>query len=174
MKLKNRIVYIIILSVFVNCKKEKIKDNYTLNGKVFGTTYKIMYLNTPKNYQKSIDSLFYLVNKSLSTYIPDSDISKINETNTSVNVNDLFVEVFNKSKKIYKETNGYFDPTVGNLVNLWGFGPKNEINNLSDEQVEQQMQYVGFNKVHLIGRKIIKDLKFKKNQKNKNFWEYLY
>ena len=157
MKLKNRIVFIIILSVFVNCKKEKIKDNYTLKGKVFGTTYKIMYLNTPKNHQKSIDSLFHLVNKSLSTYIPDSDISKINETNTSVNVDDLFVEVFNKSKKIYKETNGYFDPTVGNLVNLWGFGPKNEINNLSDEQVEQQMQYVGFNKVHLIGRKIIKD-----------------
>ena len=71
------------------------------------------------------------MNTSLSTYIPVSDISRINKGDTTVVVDDLFLEVFEKSKKIYKETEGYFDPTVGNLVNAWGFGPKKEKKNLT-------------------------------------------
>ena len=64
------------------------------------------------------------MNSSLSTYIPTSDISRINKGDSNVIVDDYFIEVFNKSKRIFTETDGFFDPTVGNLVNAWGFGPK--------------------------------------------------
>ena len=129
------------------CKEEKKASNVTkLAGSVFGTTYHITYLDA-KNYQIQIDSLFYLVNKSLSTYIPSSDISRINKGDTTVVVDAYFMEVFNKSKRIFKETNGFFDPTVGNLVNVWGFGPKKEKRDLDSLEVKKQLKYVGFDMV---------------------------
>ena len=143
--------------LFSSCKKEQVLKNYTLKGAVFGTTYKITYLEADSNYQKSIDSLFVKMNSSLSTYITTSDISRINKGETNVIVDDYFIEVFNKSKRIFTETDGFFDPTVGNLVNAWGFGPKDEKKNLSDEDVKNQMQFVGLNKVKLEGNKITKE-----------------
>ena len=149
-------VILSILYIFFGCKNDIKPKDFTLKGFVFGTTYKIVCLNAKENHQKSIDSLFFLMNKSLSTYIPTSDISKINNGDTTIIVDDYFLEVFKKSKQIHKETNGYFDPTIGNLVNLWGFGPRKEKKNLTDTEVKEQMQFVGFDKVTLKNRKIIK------------------
>ena len=145
-----------IFLIFFSCKKEVVFQDYTLSGLVFGTTYKIVYLNGTSNYQKSIDSLFLKMNTSLSTYIPNSAISKINSGVKAVVIDDFFVEVFKKSKRIFKETGGFFDPTVGNLVNAWGFGPKNEKFDLTPVQVARQMQFVGFDKVQYVGGCIVK------------------
>ena len=156
MILKNKLILITVLLAFFSCSNAEIIKDFTLKGRVFGTTYKIVYLDASKNYQTSLDSLFFLMNKSLSTYIPSSDISRINKGDSTVIVDDLFLEVFTKSKRIYTETNGFFDPTVGNLVNAWGFGPKKERLNLSEDQVAQQMQYVGLDKVTIVNGKIKK------------------
>jgi thiamine biosynthesis lipoprotein len=153
---KKIVASITILLLFISCTKENKAQDFILKGHVFGTTYKIVYLNASENYQKSIDSLFYLMNKSLSTYIPTSDISRINKGDSTVFVDDLFLEVFKKSKRIHKETDGYFDPTVGNLVNAWGFGPNREKRDLTSEQVNEQMQFVGLNKVEVVNKKVNK------------------
>ena len=97
----------LILLLFSTCEKEVIFQDYTLQGPVFGTTYKITYLNANANYQKSIDSLFLKMNSSLSTYIPTSDISMINKGDTTVIIDDYFAEVLDKSKQIFLETNGF-------------------------------------------------------------------
>jgi thiamine biosynthesis lipoprotein len=157
MFLKKIITFLTLLLIFASCTEFVKTNDVILKGRVFGTTYKIVYLNSGHNYQKSIDSLFYLMNKSLSTYIPTSDISRINNGDSTVVIDDLFLEVFHKSKMIYKETNGYFDPTVGNLVNAWGFGPNIEKRNLTTEEVKKQMQFVGLNKVDVVNRKVKKD-----------------
>lgn len=147
---------IVITLLFVSCKNEKKDEKIQLKGNVFGTTYHITYLYDSQNYKPSIDSLFAVFNKSLSTYIPTSDISEINKGDATVLVDDLFVEVFKKSKKIFKETDGYFDPTVGNLVNAWGFGPEKSINNLDSLEVKKLMKFVGLDKVSIKDRKVIK------------------
>lgn len=157
MKLTKYLLIFSFFLLFTTCKKEVVLKDYTLKGFVFGTTYKIIYLQGKKDYRIAIDSLFQKMNNSLSTYIPDSDISKINKGDTAVVVDDYFVEVFNKSKKIYKETNGYFDPTVGNLVNAYGFGPKKDKKNLTDKEIEDQMQFVGLDKVELKNNKVLKE-----------------
>lgn len=148
--------FLFVSIVFLGCKTPQEKKDFTLTGLVFGTTYKITYLDAYKDYSKSIDSLFLAFNNSLSTYITDSDISKINRGDNTVLVDDFFKEVFLKSKRIYKETDGFFDPTVGNLVNAYGFGPSNEKRSLSEEELTKQMQFVGFDKVELVDNKIIK------------------
>lgn len=150
------LLFIGIFIVFNGCKHEEKIKTVELAGMVFGTTYLIKYLDDTTNYQPQIDSLFYEINKSLSTYIPTSDISKINKGDTTILVDDLFLEVFEKSKKIYLETDGYFDPTVGNLVNAWGFGSKKEFFNLDSLTVKNEMEYVGLNKVEIVNRKVIK------------------
>lgn len=147
---------VVLFSAFLGCKELPKNTGITkLNGGVFGTTYSIIYLNDT-NYKVSIDSLFAAMNKSLSTYIPTSDISKINNGDNSVIIDAMFLEVFRKSKRIYKETSGYFDPTVCNLVNAWGFGYKKEEQDLDSTQVQTLMEHVGFDKVSVLEKKIIR------------------
>lgn len=155
MKLYKLLVFITLITVLHACKKENSLTYYQYNGNVFGTTYKIVY-ETSKAYQTGIDSVFLAVNKSLSTYLPTSDISKINKGDTTVVVDALFAEVFKKSKRIYKETQGFFDPTVGNLVNAYGFGAEKLKKNLTTEEISSLMKFVGFDKVNLKDGKISK------------------
>ena len=157
MNIIKKIVFFIFFLCLNSCNSEIERKDYYLQGVVFGTTYSITYLNATKNYQQSIDSLFLEINKSMSTYIPTSDISKINNGNTSIVVDQYFKEVFEKSKKIHQETKGFFDPTIGNLVNAYGFGPEKRKIIPSDSIINELMKDVGFEKVSLINGKIEKD-----------------
>lgn len=144
--------FLIILTFFIaiSCDDTLKKEPIHLEGFALGTTFSIKYLDENNTkYEKSIDSLIHAINKSLSTYIPDSDISKINKGDSLLIVDEFFIEVFNKSKNIYKETNAEFDPTIGILVNAWGFGPGEAIPNLDSVKVKELMKYVGFDKVVL-------------------------
>ncbi|RBW55251.1 FAD:protein FMN transferase [Tenacibaculum sp. E3R01] len=146
----------LVLFVLFGCSEKKQKEIVKLEGVVFGTTYHITYLDKT-NYQKSIDSLFNLVNNSLSTYMPTSDISKINKGDSTVVVDDMFIDVFEKAKRIHKETNGYFDPTIGRLIDAYGFGSGKEKKNLSSEEITGLMKGVGFDKVKLENRKVFRE-----------------
>ena len=142
-----------ILIVYSCGKLEKVK----LSGPVFGTSYSIQYYsNKAFNLEDDIDSLFNVVNTSMSTYQIDSDLSKLNRNETNT-VDDHFVNVFDTSKEIYEQTNGAFDPTIGNLVNAWDFGPEGKITNLDSLQVDSLMHAVGFNKLKRQDYTIIKE-----------------
>ncbi|MDB2606544.1 FAD:protein FMN transferase [Zobellia sp.] len=119
------------------------------SGNALGTTYHLTYLSKKKlDFKQQVDSIFGVINHSLSTYIPDSDISKINQGDSTIVVDAMFKDVFELSQEVYETTNGYFDPTVGTLVNAWGFGPGKEIK-MDSIRVDSLLQYVGFNKVKL-------------------------
>ncbi|WKB82141.1 FAD:protein FMN transferase [Cellulophaga lytica] len=159
LKYKLQLITIItVVLTFSSCKNDaqpKIVENRN-NGSALGTSYSIIYFSNKKvNYQKEIDSVFKVINKSMSTYMPSSDISKINEGDSTLQVDHMFKEVFNLSKDINNKTNGYFDPTVGTLVNAWGFGPGEQIK-LDSSKVDSLLEYVGFNKVQLTNKGTIK------------------
>ncbi|MDX1363812.1 MAG: FAD:protein FMN transferase, partial [Arenibacter latericius] len=138
------------LIILVGCgqKNGGLVKNVSV-GEALGTTYSLIYIADEElDYQREIDSIFKVINQSMSTYIPSSDISKINRGDTTVVVDHMFREVFNLSREIYNATEGYFDPTVGALVNAWGFGPGKELE-MNRERVDSLLQYVGFNKVNL-------------------------
>ncbi|MBT8180429.1 MAG: FAD:protein FMN transferase [Eudoraea sp.] len=127
-------------------------DAYVKNvsfGGALGTSYSITYLTEKELDLKSeIDSVFEVINHSMSTYIPDSDISRINKGDTTVRIDQMFREVFQLSQEVYSNTNGYFDPTVGALVNAWGFGP-GDIVEMDSSKVDSILQFVGLDKVRL-------------------------
>ena len=92
---------------------------------------------------------------SLSTYRNDSKISKINAGDTTVVADHLFIENFRISDEIYKATNGLFDPTIGVLVNAYGFGPNKTHQNPTAKQIDSLLQYVGFDKVRINADKTV-------------------
>jgi thiamine biosynthesis lipoprotein len=143
--MNKRIILLLIIVVTFSCKQDR--KNTKLSGAIFGTSYSVMY-HSEINYQKQFDSLFYAINKSMSTYIENSDISKLNR-NEMGEVDAHFSNVYNTSKDIYKLTDGAFDPTIGIVVNAWGFGPEGNIKNLDSLKIDSLMQYVGLNKVTL-------------------------
>lgn len=152
--------FIAICLVLLGCKQKEnrdevpLKQNSFLEGAVFGTFYQVTY-SSKVNYQKALDSLFFEINKSMSTYQKDSDISKLNR-NEDVEIDHHFKTVFQNSATIYNATNGAFDPTIGAVVNAWDFGPEGKIVDLDSLKIDRLMQSVGFNKVKLNKNKITK------------------
>ena len=118
----------------------------TLKGIEFGTTYSVQYFdNEQLDYTNQLDSLFIVVNNSMSTYIDTSIISRINN-NENVILDKHFISVFNTSKEIFNYTNGKFDPSVGLLVNYWGFGPTYFNKPINSLELDRLNKLVGFEK----------------------------
>ena len=137
--------------MFSSCSNEPRLVEKSLAGYVIGTTYHIKYLSeNGESYQTQIDSVYDAIIKSMSTYVPTSDISRINAGETNVVVDHMFIDVYKTSEKIWKETDGVFDPTIGIMVNAWGFGPKGQLNNLNKSKVKKLMKTVGFDKTRIL------------------------
>tara|TARA_B100000035_G_C20962066_1_gene537025 strand:- start:101 stop:1015 length:915 start_codon:yes stop_codon:yes gene_type:complete len=122
-----------------------------LRGFALGTTYNIQYVANASvdKVQTGIDSILNVINKSLSTYLPQSDISMINRGDTTVVVDYHFRAVFEKATEVWNATGGYFDPTVGALVNAYGFGPGKAINDLNPQQKDSLLKLTGWQKIKL-------------------------
>ncbi|WP_435624934.1 FAD:protein FMN transferase [Flagellimonas sp.] len=148
-----KVLVILCIISFLGCEQDLVKNQSV--GNALGTTYSIIYIaDNQVDFQREIDSVFQVVNQSMSTYIPNSDISKINKGDSTIVVDSMFREVFELSKRIHDVSNSYFDPTVGVLVNAWGFGPGKQMQ-LDSTRVDSLLQYVGFEKVELTDQNTI-------------------
>jgi FAD:protein FMN transferase len=146
-----RIALLIFTVIFFNsCSVDNRPESHGYNGEALGTTYMVRYYTDKEfDFENAMDSLVDVINSSMSTYITKSDISRINRGENEVQVDDHFVKVFSASKKIFKETKGYFDPTVGVLVNAYGFGPGETINELDEATLDSLKQFIGLDKIKL-------------------------
>lgn len=145
---------------FTNACNVKKNGYKKLQGNVFGTTFHIKYSdNLERDLSKNIAELFKEINNSLSTYHNESVISKLNSGIPSIEVDDNFKNVFVLAKKVHKNTEGYFDPTIGKTGNVWGFGPEKITKEPSASEIDSLMQYVGFEKVSLKGNTVVKENK---------------
>jgi thiamine biosynthesis lipoprotein len=70
-------------------------------------------------------------------------------------VDQYFTDCFKKAKEVWKNTNGAFDPTVYSLVNAYGFGPGKKMK-IEQKKIDSILQFTGFEKINLVGNKIIK------------------
>ena len=153
-ELKRFCSLLFVTVLFVSCSKTN--DFYTIQGEAQGSTYSVKYIATEEKVTKNqIDSLLTAFDLSLSTYRPDSKISKMNAGDSTVVVDDFFSETYQLSNQIFKETNGLFDPTIGVLVNAYGFGPNKQHQGLSAKQIDSLLQFVGFDKITLNANKTI-------------------
>jgi thiamine biosynthesis lipoprotein len=142
----------LLYSIFCTAQTEPIK----IEGSAQGTTYHITYFDKKnRDLQPEIEQLLKDFDKSVSTYIPNSIISRINSNQKNVKVDKYFIACYNKAKEVWKNTNGAFDPTVYPLVNAWGFGPGKK-EKIEKEKIDSILKFVGFDLIKLKGNKIIK------------------
>ena len=144
-----KLILIPVLFLFIFCDKKENTHRF-LQGNAFGTTYNIQFYSERNiDFKKGLDSVIDDVNHSVSTYIPNSDISKINQGDSTVVVDSIFKEVFKISAEVNKKTNGYFDPTIGVLRNAYGFGDVKPLKEIDSITLDSLMKYVGFHKVKI-------------------------
>jgi thiamine biosynthesis lipoprotein len=154
--------FLLLLAVtvlFKGCAERP--QQLVLQGNALGTTYGIAVFEgelnvNPEQLRMSIDSLLEAVNASMSTYRSNSLISRLNAEDSTVVIDAMFEEVFLLSKRIHQESGGYFDPTVGILVNAWGFGPEGPRNEVP--QLENLLPRVGLDKVRISEGSMIKEV----------------
>lgn len=143
---------LLFFTTAVYCQLEPIK----IEGKAQGTTYHITYFDSKnRSFQPEIIQILKDFELSVSTYVPNSIISRINSNEKNVMVDKYFKSCFIKAKEVWKNTDGAFDPTVYPLVNAWGFGPGKK-QRIEKNKIDSILKFVGFQLIELKGNRIIK------------------
>ena len=109
-------------------------------------------LPLPRQQLKSqFDAILNRVNREMSTYLPDSELSKINAADSAgrIPVSPSLMEVLQAARGISRLTRGAFDVTAGPLVNLWGFGPGQSFTVPGGEQIDAVLRLVGYENLEL-------------------------
>ncbi|MEQ1975290.1 FAD:protein FMN transferase [Xenorhabdus sp. SGI240] len=163
-KLINWVALLFAMMMLAACDGTKQQN---LNGQTMGTYYSIKYVAdssapAPENLQKEIDRLLEEVNDQMSTYRPNSELSRFNqsrEVNQRFPVSAATAKVVKEAIRINKLTEGALDVTVGPLVNLWGFGPEGRITKApTDEELEMRRIWTGIDNLSVKGNNLIKSI----------------
>ncbi|WP_262340002.1 FAD:protein FMN transferase [Idiomarina sp. OT37-5b] len=134
------------------------------SGDTMGTTYSIaLYSKDPRHtqaeIQKKVETVLAQVNAQMSTYDPDSELSRFNrhESTQPVVISRALERVIGRALAISEQTDGLLDVTVGPLVNLWGFGPQAKPEQVpTAEELEAVRDYVGYRKLRIENHQLTK------------------
>jgi len=144
--------YIIILltALLFSCNDKPVQmQKMVVEGEAQGTTYRIVYLtNNGSNYQRGIDSLLIEIDNSLSTYQPNSVISKLNQSEKEFKVDKMFIDVFNAAKDVYRRSDGAFNPALAPIVNAFGFGFM-DVDGVDSLMIDSLLKLTNFNEFAL-------------------------
>ena len=156
MKLVNSSLPLLFL-LFIACQSKQ-PQVLKYAGQTMGTSYHIKIVTQKdvkgfENLQAEIDSVLRDVNMKMSTYIPESELSRFNvfQKSEPFEVSPEFVTVLRKALQLNKDSQGAFDVTVGPLVNLWGFGKDGERDEPpGDAEIAEVRAYVGSKLLHIV------------------------
>ncbi len=143
----------LLLMTLLIVEKKLNSRIHILEGNIFGTYYRIK-VRAPfidSGLAAAIGQGFEEVHASMSVFREDSEVSKINglPENAWQDVSGDLLEVLKASEIVYEESEGWFDPTIGKLVNLWGFGIGHKQNHPKDSEIKEELRHVGLNKIEL-------------------------
>lgn len=166
-KLAHLLCAIAVCMVISACSPNGHEDVH-LSGATMGTTYNVKYSGladkTPQQLQSEIDALLVHINKLMSTYDPQSELSQFNQWHSTepfpLSAETLLV--MREAVRLGELSGGVLDVTVGPLVNLWGFGPSARPDEVpSRQKVDELKAKTGLDKMVLLdnaARKIEPDL----------------
>ncbi len=143
-----------ILVALSSCTNTDRATYRKAQGQVWGTYYNITY-RADRPLDDSIKAVMAQVDASLSMFNPSSTVSRVNRGEDVV-VDSLFVTVFNTAAEVSRLTGGRFDPTVGTVVNLWGFGYKAGAEAPTQEQIATALATVGIASCRLHDGRVVK------------------
>lgn len=126
----------------------------TLGGETMGTTWSVKLVAAPR---ADLHVLHYAIQSELdrivaqmSTWEADSDISRFNQSAAGSwhTLPTDFFTVLACALEIAEASSGAYDPTVGSLVNAWGFGATGAARQVPDADVMSELRAcVGWQRV---------------------------
>jgi thiamine biosynthesis lipoprotein len=130
-RLRYTLIFLALYFLWVMVRPEPAAQIYQLDGATMGTQYRILVTGFPQTLSdnalaEGIEQRLYRLDRELmSTYAPESELSRFNRSAPGdwVSVSPELALVLDKALYFHQLTDGYFDVTVGPLVNRWGFGP---------------------------------------------------
>lgn len=138
------------------CSQASDKQILKISGPTMGTEYHISWVsNSPnstaqkteqKNIQQKVDDLLIGINKSMSTYDSQSELSIINHSFKPEwqNISADLYQVLTMAQQVNTQSDKAFDITVGPLVNIWGFGPDKSNSKMPEpKKIQALMDEVG-------------------------------
>ncbi|MCF8240962.1 MAG: FAD:protein FMN transferase [Melioribacteraceae bacterium] len=149
-------VVFVFLPLLISCSGEDKTFDRKLNvltGHTMGTTYSVKVVDENQlpdqkitALKQSVDSILIEVNRQMSTYIPEAEISRFNKFDKTewFNISEDFAFVLDESIQICKITGNSLDITIAPVVNIWGFGPDQRPRKIpTDDELLSNMKSVG-------------------------------
>ena len=153
---------LLLLLILCSCDHRK---EIVLSGRTMGTTYSVKvvagFFQSTDGLQEKIDKRLEDINRSMSTYLPDSEISRFNrfaKAGEKFSVSEDFINVMQVAEKIHSISDGAWDGTIGPVVNLWGFGAEGPKAGVPGSgEIRAQLEKVGFHRIKRVaGQYLIK------------------
>ena len=133
-----------------------LRDLIEFSGQTMGTTYTIKIISSHSNIgcnelKFGIDSVLENVNRQMSTWDSNSEISILNqnESISPILVSTEFYNIVEMAQSISVKTGGIFDITIYELMSLWGFGPTPKIGVPNLDDINQVLISIGYEKIIL-------------------------
>ena len=153
---------LLLITAFYGCD---LREEITFSGRTMGTTYRVKvvtgFFKSTAGLQEKIDKRLEEINQSMSTYLPESEISRFNrfaKAGEKFSISEDFIRVMQVAEKIHAVSSGAWDGTIGPVVNLWGFGATGRKTNMPGlQEIRQQLEKVGFHRIKRVeGRYLVK------------------
>lgn len=108
------------------------REALRMDGFTMGTTWSVRIADPQvrpadlPGLRAAVEAALAEVNRQMSTYDPASEITRFNDSpaGAAVEISADFARVLRFALELAEQSGGAFDPTVGPLVELWGFGRK--------------------------------------------------
>lgn len=150
---------LLLSSVLIACQPTPQAHKYA--GAVMGTTYHVTVIaaEVPADLGEQIQQSLDRIDQLMSTYKADSELSRFNRAAVGEEqlISTELAEVVAISQRVYQLTDAAFDPTVGPLVDLWGFGPADTGDQLpTPEAIAEALAEIGFDALQLNGNRLLR------------------
>lgn len=153
------LVVVVVLCINLRAEEESLRVPVKISFPAMGTKFEfIVYVGDGDLLEEDVRNMcspaieeIYKLERHISHYMEDNDLARLNNSAGmgKVGVNPDLCESFKLSRVFWERTGGAFDPTVGPLLELWGFRGKPRALPPSDVEIEEIKKRVGFEKVRI-------------------------
>ncbi len=155
--LAHNVPVVLVIAVLTACSSSNGNPLLHIAGPTMGTQYNIKIVDAPADLNTAlikteIESILDHVNRQMSTYRTDSELTRLNDNITTdwIDASTELLDVIEAAFHVSRLTKGAFDVTVGPLVNLWGFGPGERGDDPpSNREIREVLSRVGYEKVSI-------------------------
>ncbi len=131
------------------------KEEVVIAGRTMGTTWHVKVVRglfqDTSGLKEKIDRRLEEINRSMSTYRKDSEISRFNESSGEpMPISEDFFQVMTLARRLHRLTGGAWDGTVKPLVDAWGFRGGKRMETPPDAaEIQRLLEQIGFRRIEI-------------------------